>query len=197
MREVAELRNAIKNIVSSMLSQMGQPRHAVVMSVDPVNALVKVSYDEDNSAVSGWLPIAQVAAGANWTAVCLPLTGTQVFVAPDMGDIEHGVVLGSVHSTQQPAGQIIPYKATAGVPLVPGEFTVMHSSGVSLRLTDGAVEVHGLLRVDGDLLVSGNVTDLNGIHGSLDDLRQVYDQHQHGGVQSGGGLTGMTNKPTP
>ncbi len=196
MSEVAELRNAIKNIVSSMLSQMGQPRHALVKSVDPVNALVKVSYDEADDAVSGWLPVAQVAAGANWTAVCLPLPGTQVFVAPDMGDIEHGVVLGSVHSTQQPVGQIVPYKATAGVPLVPGEFTVMHSSGVSLRLTDGAVEVHGLLRVDGDLLLSGQVRDLNGIHGTLDDLRQAYDQHQHTGVQGGAGTTSLTTKPT-
>ena len=192
------MEHVIRRIVGEMLAQQGVPRHAAVKSVDPVNALVKVSYDEADDAVSGWLPIAQMGGGANWTAICLPLPGTQVFVHPDMGDIEHGVVGGVVHSTAMPPGKIIPYMATEGVPLVPGEFTVISASGASMRFTDGGViETRGTWKHMGDILASGQITDLNGVHGSLDVLREDYNQHLHTGVQPGPGDTGMTTKPTP
>ncbi len=203
MNDLSKFKMMIRNIVDEMLDQQGVSRHAIVSSVDPVNALVKVTYDEGDPAngvpptVSGWLPIAQAAVGNGWGAVCLPIPGTQVFVHPDMGDIAHGVVGGMVHSTAMPPGTITPYKATAAQPLTPGEFTLIHSDGTSFRMTTGGPQIHGNLLVDGNIMASGEITDLNGIHGSLDALRQDYDQHQHGGVQTGAGFTTTTNKPTP
>ena len=187
----------IRSIVAEMMGQRGVSRHAVVKSVDPVSATVKVSYDEDDEAVSGWLPIAQAAVGNGWGAVCLPLPGTQVFVHPDMGDMSHGVVGGVVHSTSQPPGRVTPYRAASAIPLVPGEFTLIHGDGTSLRMTNGGPQIHGNLLVDGDIKASGNITDLDGIHGSLDELREDYNQHKHPGIQPGSGSTGTTDHPTP
>ncbi|GAC1332119.1 MAG: hypothetical protein NVSMB20_03170 [Bradyrhizobium sp.] len=188
-----EFWNTIRGAAAEQDAQRGVMRHATVTSVDPARGRVKVSYDEGDT-ISGWLPIVQHAAGNGWGSVTLPLPGTQVFVAPDMGDIGHGVVLGAVHFDAQPPAKVTPYKATSTVPLVPGEPTMVHASGASIRLTAGGViEMHGTVKIDGDLLVSGHVRDLNAIHGSLDDLRQAYNAHKHGDAQ--GGTVSATDNP--
>lgn len=188
----AELLNVIRGIVGEMISQQGVARHARVTSVDPVRALVKVSYDEGGTT-SGWLPVVQMAAGGGWSSVTLPEPGTQVYVGTDMGHMDHGVVIGAVHSTAQPPGGATPYGSDQAQPLVPGETTFRHRSGASLRLTNGAVEINGTLRVNGDVMVRGQIRDLNGVHGSLDDLRQAYNAHRHPDAQ--GGTVGPTDHP--
>jgi phage gp45-like len=187
---------AIDGRIANQIAMQGVARHGIVSSVNPANGTVKVTYDESGTS-SGWLPIAQQAVGAGWGMVTLPKPGTQVFVAPDMGSIDHGVVLGAVHSTQQPIGKVTPYKASSAVPLVPGEPTIISESGASLRFTSGGViEMRGAtVKIDGDLLVSGQVRDLDGVHGSLDVLRQAYNQHHHSDPQ--GGAVGVTDHQTP
>lgn len=51
--------------------------------------------------------------------------------------------------------------------------------------------------INGDLHVTGDITDRNGAHGSLATLRANYNAHAHGNVQNGGGYTGLTNDPVP
>lgn len=189
------LRNLIAGIVAEQIAQMGVSRHATVSAVNPAEGLVKVTYDEGETQ-SGWLPTAQHAAGNGWGVVTLPVVGTQVFVAPDMGDIRHGVVLGAVHSTQQPIGTITPYMATEGVPLVPGEPTFRHEDGASFRLTATGPESSGLWKHTGDMLVSGAIRDMNATHGSLDDLRHAYNIHFHGGIMRGAANTNTPTSPT-
>ena len=195
--------NTVRGVVGNMLAEQGQARHGIVASVNPANATVRLTLDEDGTP-SGWLPIAQQAAGNGWGMVTLPLPGTQVFFAPDMGDMAHGVVLGAVHSSEQPPGKVVPYGPTGGAsepgdpqPITPGETTLIHASGLSLRLTATGVEIHGDLRVNGNLFVSGDISDQNGRRGTLDVLRTDYDAHKHSGVQPGGGTTGTTDHPTP
>ena len=162
-----EFWNAVKGHVANMLSQMGQPRMGRVTNVDPARALVRVSYDEEGT-ISGWLPIAQLGAGGGMSVVCLPTPGTQVFVAPDMGSQEHGVVLGAVHSTQARPGQVTPYGGDGQVPLVPGEPTIMGPNGQYIRLTQaGNIEMHGPLRVDGNITTTGNMTTGSGATGTF------------------------------
>lgn len=189
--------SVVKGHVSAMLAQQGAPRHGIVASVDPARGTVRVTWDEDNT-LSGWLPIAQQAAGNGWGAVTLPVPGTQVFCAPDMGDSGSMVMLGAVHSTQQPPGKVTPYKAASPIPLVPGEPTLIHASGASLRLlAGGIIELHGTVKIDGDLLVSGDIRDKDGVRGTLDLLRSDYNQHHHTNVQTGGSISGTTDMPTP
>lgn len=181
-----------------MDDQAGVPLMGRVESVDAGRALVRVSYDEEGT-LSGWLPVAQMGGGGGWSVLCLPKPGQQVFVAPDMGDVSHGVVLGMVHSSANPPGKVTPYGDDAQPQaLTPGEFTMMHESGASLRLTEGGVlEINGILKVMGDLLVHGEIRDLDGKRGTFSDLRNDYDEHQHTGVRAGGDTSGLTTKPVP
>ena len=48
--------------------------------------------------------------------------------------------------------------------------------------------------MDGDVLVSGDISDQNGTHGTVGNLRDTYDIHTHGGVSPGGGNTAVPNQ---
>lgn len=64
------------------------------------------------------------------------------------------------------------------------------AAGSVVRLCgDGSVFLQGTVRVDGNLIVNGDVSDQ---HGSLDRLRKIYNQHVHGGVQTGTSTTTPT-----
>lgn len=202
-----KLANVIRGIVADQLAQVGQPRFGTVVSVNPNSGTVRVILDADGT-LSGELPIAQTAAGNGWSAVTLPTPGTQVFMVPDGNSAEDLVVVGATHSTGNPIGKVKPYgtgdAATASPPqpLVPGETTLMHPGGATLRLTTDpnnnnapVIEINGTLKVNGDIVLTGDVYDVNKHWGSLDQLRQVYNLHDHSGVQPGSGNTAQTTIP--
>ena len=89
-----------------------------------------------------------------------PAPGDQVLVVAQEGDAENGVILGACFSAPMPP------PASA-----PGELLLVHASGASLRMGND-----GTVRVTGDLIVDGEVSDR---HGSLDRLRRLYDRHSH------------------
>ena len=111
-----------------------------------------------------------------------PSPGQQVIVLAQEGQAEHGVVLGGLFSTN------------AQPPAAPaGELWLVHQSGSFLKLhNDGSIEgtarmwnLTGNVTISGDLLVSGDISDKSGAHGSLDTFRVIYDQHIHPGIQPG------------
>jgi len=137
----------------------GQPRFAIVTSVDPLRYAARVRMQPEG-VLTGWLPILTAWMGAGWGMVCPPRPGDQVLVLAQEGDAENGVIVGASFSdrARPPAAS-------------PGELWLVHASGASVRLTnDGAV------RVTGDLHVDGDVYDRNG---SLARLRAHYDAHMH------------------
>lgn len=191
--------NAMKRIAGAQDDQQGHGRFALVASVDPARHLVRVAFDEEGT-LSGWLPVLHPLGGAGVGAGSLPVPGAQVFVHADMGYAEHGVVAGAAYSSAQPPPQVTPYHGSGTAQpqhWTPGEWTVTTPGGASFRLTGGAIEVIGTLKVQGDLLVSGQIRDLDGQRDTLDHLRQQYDDHKHTNVQAGGGLSGTTNLPVP
>ena len=192
------LKNTVKAWAGEMDQGIGQARHGIVANVDPVRGLVKLKLDEEGT-LTGWLPVAQAGAGAGWSMVAMPEAGAQAFMVPDMGDASHGVVVGFTHTTGAPPPDVPGYKGTdAGTPAQPGELLLVHKSGASIRLTgNGTIISRGMWLHDGDLKVSGQVSDLDGVHGTVNDLRTDYNGHHHTGVQSGGSKTGPTDMPTP
>lgn len=87
----------------------------------------------------------------------------------------------------------------------PGEATIygIDGSRVAIRAGGGVeiwaateVTIHApLVRIKGDLVVEGDISDRNGAHGTFGDLRTAYDVHTHPGVQPGGGNSGTTDHP--
>jgi len=150
----------------------GQPRMGVVTSSDPATGTAKVLIQPEG-VLTGWLPILTQWSGAGWGIACPPSPGDQVLVVPQEGDTQHGVIVGRIYSNsvRPPESNI-------------GEIVLKHQSGSSLRLLNS-----GIVRIDGDLHVTGDVYDM---HGSISRLRSNYNNHVH--LAAGGQ---STSAPTP
>ena len=160
-----EFLNALKAQAAGQLAALGQPRLAIVTSVDPGTATARVTLQPEG-VLTGWLPLATAWVGAGWGLACPPAPGDQVLVIPEAGDMQPGFIVARLWSTQAPA------------PAAPvGEFWLVHCSGSSLKLLND-----GTVHIQGDLHVSGDVFDH---HGSLDQLRGHYNEHSHADPQGG------------
>ncbi|MCB8874775.1 phage baseplate assembly protein V [Acidisoma silvae] len=181
--------NAMRAQASAISGAAGQLRCGLVQSVDPTSYCVKVTLQPEG-VLTGWLPVCSQWAGGGWGIVALPSPGQQVVVLAQEGHAEHGIVLGTLFSLQA-----MPPNAPVG------EFWLVHATGSYLKLlNDGSIEgkatvwnLLGPVNIQGDVTVSGDITDKSGAHGSLQQLRQIYDEHTHPDVQNGSGNTGLPN----
>ena len=157
--------NAIKAQAASLDASGAQPRFGIVASVDPQRSAARVMLQPEG-VLTGWLPVLSVWVGAGWGLACPPSPGDQVFVLAQEGQSDHGVIVGRAWSDQ----------SRAVAPPV-GELWLVHAKGSFVKLAND-----GTIQMQGDLHVSGDVYDR---HGSLDRLRQHYDQHTHSDPQGG------------
>lgn len=158
--------NIVKAHASALDRAQGQPRFALVTSVDPARYSVRVQLQPEG-VLSGWLPVLSAWVGAGWGLACLPAPGDQVLVLAQEGDGEHGVVVGAAFSDAVPP------------PAAPvGELWLRHRSGVTLKLCND-----GTVRITGDVFVEGTLhaTDIADGAGSLSQLRAHYNAHVHPG----------------
>ena len=158
--------NHIRGQSAQLDQSWAQPRLAVVSSVNPTLASVRVMIQPEN-VLSGWLPIGSAWVGAGWGLCCLPSPGEQVLVLWQEGDPEHGIVVSRLWSKSA-----LPPNAPVG------EFWLVHKSGSSLKLkNDGSITSSAATWVhDGNLNVRGDISDN---HGSMADLRAHYNVHVH------------------
>ena len=170
--------NIVKAHASALDRAQGQPRFALVTSVDPARYSVRVQLQPEG-VLSGWLPVLSAWVGAGWGMVCLPAPGDQVLVLAQEGDGEHGVVVGAAFSD-----------AVAPPPAPAGELWLRHRSGVTLKLcNDGTLRIIGDVFIDGTLRIAGDVFIDRTLHaqdivdglGSLSRLRGHYNSHVHPG----------------
>lgn len=122
-----------------------------------------------------------------------PPAGSDVVLVFVGGDRSNGVAIASGHQPSRLTG------------LAEGDSALYDLRGAYMWLTpnglviDGAglpatIRNVGSLTVDGDLLVTGNITDQSGANtATVKDLRDAYDLHKHTGVTAGSGLTGATD----
>ena len=174
--------NAVKGRAGGLDGLAGVARFGLVSSYDPANYAARVMLQPEN-ILSGWLPILSSWVGAGW-GLAAPLTpGDQVLVLMQEADSEHGVIAGCVWSAVDK-----PLLAPSG------ELWVQHQSGSFLKLhNDGTISMQApTVLISGNLMVSGDIADQNGIHGSLASLRNGYDAHTHPDAQ--GGNTGLTSE---
>ncbi|MDD2860413.1 MAG: phage baseplate assembly protein V [Acidiphilium sp.] len=173
--------NAVKARAAALDGLSGQARFGVVASFDTAAYAARVMMQPEN-LLSGWLPVLTSWVGGGW-GMAAPLSpGDQVLVLGQEGDSEQAVVLGRVWSSAD---------APPATPV--GEFWLVHQSGSFIKLrNDGTIAMQAsTVSIEGNLMVSGEISDLGGQHGSVDALRQGYDGHVHPDPQ--GGQTGTTS----
>jgi phage baseplate assembly protein gpV len=201
------LLNAMSERAQSAIDRKATSTPGIVTSYNPNTYSVKVQLQPDGTE-TGWLPLLSQQVGNGWGLYCPPGIGDLVHVVFTDGEIEAGVVAGAYYNNVE-------------VPLaVPSqEIWWVHKSGSRMKfLTNGDVEldtvgnltanvagsttltsngttINSNVQLNGNLRVSGQISDLNTSHGTVADLRAVYDTHTHPGIQSGGSSTGTTSEP--
>ncbi|WP_298286578.1 phage baseplate assembly protein V [Acidocella sp.] len=172
----------MKTQAAALDGRSGVLRYGIVASYNPAIGAVKVTLQPEN-ILSGWLPVAALWAGSGWGVAAPPPVGTQVLVLCQEGDAEQGVVIGALWSAVDVA-----------VPAPLGELWLVHQTGSFVKLTnDGNIYLQAkTVNVAGDLVVSGDVFDQGGQHGSVRGLRTAYDGHVHG--LPGGGQTATSSE---
>lgn len=171
--------NQVKAAAGGLDGLNGVARFGLVASFDPNAYAAKVLIQPEN-VLSGWLPVLSCWVGAGWGLAAPLVPGAQVLVIAQEGDSEQGVVVGAVWSAVD-----APLAAPAG------EIWLQHQSGSFMKLhNDGTIALQApVVNVTGSLVVSGNISDLNGAHGTLAALRNAHDTHAHADPQ--GGQTGL------
>jgi phage gp45-like len=156
---MAELFDLLNSPAGHVRETLAQPRLAVVTSSNPQTATARVLLQPEG-VLSGWLPVLTQWVGSGWGISSPPSPGDQVLVIPREGDPQHGLIIGRLYSNS-----VRPPEAETG------EIVISHQTGCSIRLANS-----GVIIVQGDLHVSGNVFDS---HGSLSKLRNDYNAHIH------------------
>jgi phage baseplate assembly protein V len=183
--------NAMKAHAGGLDLGQGQPRFGTISSFDANSYAARVLLQPEG-VLSGWLPVLTPWVGAGWGLACPPTVGEQVLVLSQEGHAEAGVIIGGAYSEQMRP------PAIGGSAVPSGEAVLFHASGAYLRLAnDGGFVISAAsgsqVTILGDLVVTGNVSDQNGQHGALADLRTAYDQHWHSGVVSGSANSAAPN----
>jgi phage baseplate assembly protein V len=144
-----------------------------------------------------WLPMLVQRAGNDVSFWSLE-KGEQVLVLSPSGELTQGVVLGSinqkdhpaiaqsadVHRTQYGDGAVIEYDRKAHCLKA-----VLPSGATAELVADGGLTVTGDVKVIGNIVSTKDITDHTR---SMKEDRDIYNQHTHGGVLSGGASTAKT-----
>lgn len=173
------LLNFIKAGAGGLDGRSGVARFGLVSSFDPKAYAARIMLQPEN-VLTGWLPVISPWVGAGWGLAAPLVPGAQVLVIAQEGDAEQGVVMGAIWSTvDQP------------MPAPAGELWLRHQTGSFVKLlNDGTIAMQApQVTVTGNLVVTGDISDQNGAHGTLAGLRGAHDEHVHGVPQ--GGTTGL------
>jgi phage baseplate assembly protein gpV len=153
---------------------LGQPRHAVVTSVDVTTHAVKVRIQPEGLE-TGWIPDGAVAS-QGLRIVCPAEIGTQVLIVPVEGDAEHPIVVARIFDTMT----CPPVSPATGRPVAAGEIGIFFDNGTFCHLAKDGFHLKGQLFVDGSIQVTGDV--------QAADISLM--NHLHGGVSAGNALSG-------
>lgn len=170
-------------------------RIGTVTSYDPDDHAAVVKLHPDGTP-TGWLPILSQWVGNSWGLFAPPSIGDLVEVQFVDDNLEVGFICQRFYTDKN---------RPLSVPA--GEFWLVHESGSLLKFhNDGSVELQaagtltssasqwnhtGNVHIHGDLTVSHDIYDRDGLKGTLQHVRDNYDVHTHPDAQ--GGNTGTPN----
>ena len=171
--EITELQRRLSNLV-----RLGR-----VADIDYRGVIPKVRVRID-PLTTAWLPLMSVRAGPDqsWWPVEID---EQVMVLSPSGELNQGIVLGSICQQRFPAvgnsidihrmtyadGAVIEYDRAAHhlQAVLPGGAT-------TTLISDGGVSIVGDVHVTGNITASGDITDHTR---SMESDRAIYNGHQH------------------
>ena len=168
-------------------------KFGVVTQVNEKDMKVRVSFPELNIE-SYWLPV-MVNKTFQDKVYWMPDIQEHVVCMMD-SNLEAGVVMGAIYSSSDkpPANKNLNTFYTKFKDGTEIEFN-RETKKLNINISDGKhlkYDGGGTWHIQGNLVVSGNISDLENVHNTLDHLRQTYNNHNHPG--DSGGTTGTPNQ---
>lgn len=197
---------ALLNAMAAQAQQSGAgqsgTRQGVITAYDPVNYAVKVQL-QPTGEETGWIQLSSPWVGDGWGLAAGPMIGAAVEVEFDSGLMGAGMAAGQFYNDED---------RCPGPPS--GEFWLIHKSGSLLKfLNTGEVQVGSSVKITydapahhftgGDVLIDENlkvvkdITDSNGLYGTVQKIRMTYNGHTHPENGDGGGTTSKPNQQLP
>lgn len=186
--EITELQRRLSNVI-----RLGR-----VVDIDYSGAIPKVRVRID-PLTTAWLPLMTLRAGPDrsWWPVEID---EQVVVLSPIGELNQGMVLGSicqqrfpaagnridVHRTTYADGAVIEYDRTTH-----HLQAVLPAGATTTLISDGGVSIVGDVTVTGNINASGDISDHTR---SMQADRGIYNGHVHPGVSTGKGSTKTTTQ---
>lgn len=191
--ELADLARRVRNMVRKGVVhsvQMSPPRCRVSLGVDPVT---------QREHVTGWL-VWGAQADASRQEWNVPAVGSPVTILSESGDLRQGTVYpGGITDDQTPAsdsptqhitrfsnGAYFMYDSAANHYEISlpagGTVKIIGPGGIELDadvVITKTLTVNQNASVGGDLAAKGDITDKDGESGSIQDLRDMYNIHDH------------------
>lgn len=212
MRDVQA--NLMRREAERAMARAARTRVGTVSNYDPATYSAKVRIQPEG-VETGWLPIATPWVGNAWGLFAAPQIGDVVEVNFQEGGKEAGIVglrhFGNVLQPlpvpsgefwlQHASGSCLKFKNDGSVELhAAGDLNATVAGQANLTVAGKVVasaqefDLTGDVKVTGNIYATGDITDLDGVGGTVGHLRDIYNEHTHGGVYPGGN---NTNEPTP
>lgn len=174
-------------------------RQGVITAYDPASYAVKVQL-QPTGEETGWIPLGSPWVGNGWGFAAGPMIGAEVEVEFDSGLMGAGMAAGQFYNDED---------RCPGPPS--GEFWLVHQSGSLLKflnsgevllsakakITYDAPEHHftgGDVTMDNNLIVVKDISDNDGLYGTVQKVRVTYNGHTHPENGDGGGTTSKPNQ---
>lgn len=157
-----------------------QSRTGVIEQVDAESGMARVRLlDGEQPFLTGWIPWAEQAAGANKTHMP-PSVGQQVQINSESGDLYDAVIQASINSSAN------------GRPSAAGdEFVLLKVGAASVRVTGGGAAIE--FKVGGYSLVLSSAGATNTGGQISHDGKDIGKSHTHGKVMTGLADTDVPN----
>ena len=156
-------------------------RFGIVSQINPISVQSRVKFGDDEST-SFWLPILQTKTMKD-KFYAMPDIGEQVVCLMDENS-EDGVVLGSIYSTEDTP--LITTEKQISLNLENNSLINIDKETNTLTVTFQNINLNGNINHNGILINTNGIksdSDISDKTSSMQEMREVYNQHSHTGNQ--------------
>lgn len=156
-------------------------RFGIVSQINPISVQARVKFGDDEST-SFWLPILQTKTMKD-KFYAMPDVGEQVVCLMDENS-EDGVILGSIYSTEDTP--LITTEKQISLNLDNNSLINIDKETNTLTITFQNINLNGNINHNGILINTDGIksdSDITDKASSMQEMREVYNQHSHTGNQ--------------
>ena len=156
-------------------------RFGIVSQINPISVQARVKFGDDEST-SFWLPILQTKTMKD-KFYAMPDVGEQVVCLMDENS-EDGVVLGSIYSAEDTP--VITTEKQIALNLDNHSLINIDKETNTLTITFQNINLNGNINHNGTLINTDGIksdSDITDKASSMQEMREVYNQHSHSGNQ--------------